>query len=101
MGGRKPPLYNYNVRLYYCDHYEIQLPPGHKFPAHKYRLLRNLLEADVGFEFKAAPFADPDTISLAHDPHYVRGVMDGTVDRQIMRRIGFPWSPELVRRTLA
>ena len=28
------------LRLYYCDHHEIPLPPGHKFPMRKYRLLR-------------------------------------------------------------
>src|SRR5262249_22230199 len=27
--------------------------------------------------------------------------LDGTIDSGIMRRIGFPWSPELTRRTLA
>ena len=89
------------MKLYYCDNHEIPLPPGHKFPAHKYRLLRELLAADGNFVFEAAPFADPETIALAHDPHYVHSFIDGTVDRQIMRRIGFPWSPELVRRTLA
>lgn len=89
------------MKLYYCDDHPIPLPPGHKFPGQKYRLLRNLLSADSNFAFEAAPFADPETIALAHDPQYVHSFMDGTVDRQIMRRIGFPWSPELVRRTLA
>jgi len=89
------------VKLYYCDDHPIPLPAGHKFPAHKYRMLRDLLAADGNFAFEAAPFADPETIALAHDPHYVHSFMDGTVDRRIMRRIGFPWSPELVRRTLA
>jgi acetoin utilization deacetylase AcuC-like enzyme len=36
-----------------------------------------------------------------HDPGYVNSFLDGTVDPRILRRIGFPWSPELVRRTLA
>jgi acetoin utilization deacetylase AcuC-like enzyme len=31
----------------------------------------------------------------------VRRVIDGTVDPRIMRRIGFPWSEQLVARTLA
>jgi len=89
------------VKLYYCDDHVIPLPPGHKFPAQKYRLLRELLAAEGNFEFEAAPLADPETIALAHDPQYVRSFLDGTIERQIMRRIGFPWSPELVRRTLA
>jgi acetoin utilization deacetylase AcuC-like enzyme len=88
-------------RLYYCDHHTIPLPPGHKFPSEKYALLRALLAADGRFTLEPARFAEPATIELAHDPGYVRAILDGTVDARIMRRIGFPWSKELVRRTLA
>jgi acetoin utilization deacetylase AcuC-like enzyme len=88
-------------RLFYCDHHVIPLPPGHKFPTQKYALLRDLLAHDGRFELLAAPFADPADLELAHDAGYVRRVLDGTVDPRIMRRIGFPWSEELVRRTLA
>jgi acetoin utilization deacetylase AcuC-like enzyme len=59
------------------------------------------LEADGSYVLEPAPLADPAVIGLAHDGGYVRGVLDGTVDGRIMRRIGFPWSPGLVRRTLA
>jgi acetoin utilization deacetylase AcuC-like enzyme len=45
--------------------------------------------------------ADPSLIELAHDPEYVRGFLNGTLDPRIMRRIGFPWSEALVSRTLA
>ena len=36
-----------------------------------------------------------------HGLDYVDDFMNGTLDRQAIRRIGFPWSPELVTRTLA
>jgi len=88
-------------RLYYCDHYAIPLPAGHKFPIGKYRLLRELLEADGRFVLEPAIFAARETIELAHDPAYVASVLSGTIDPRAMRRIGFPWSPDLVRRTLA
>jgi acetoin utilization deacetylase AcuC-like enzyme len=86
-------------RLYYCDHYAFPLPPRHRFPAEKYRLLRERL-ADR-FELIPAPFAAPAVIALAHDPEYVEAILSGTVEPAAMRRIGFPWSPDLVRRTLA
>jgi len=89
------------VKLYYCDHHSFPLPAGHKFPAPKYRLLREALARNGGFEFDPAPMADPAVIGRAHDPDYVRRFPDGSVEAAIMRRIGFPWSPELVRRTLA
>src|SRR5580692_7607881 len=88
-------------RLYYCDHHPIPLPPGHKFPIEKYALLRGLLEADGFYNLEAAPLAGRETIELAHDPAYVRGFLDGSLDPRVVRRIGFPWSEQLVRRTLA
>src|SRR6266851_3180968 len=88
-------------RLFYCDHYAISLPAGHKFPTEKYRLLRELLMLDGFYTFAAAPFADPKTIALAHDPEYVESFLHGGLDPRVMRRIGFPWSESLVCRTLA
>jgi acetoin utilization deacetylase AcuC-like enzyme len=89
------------MRLFYCDHHEIPLPPGHKFPMRKYALLRGLLEADRRFSLEPAPAADPNVIRLAHDPEYVSAFLSGTLPAAAMRRIGFPWSEGLVRRTLA
>ena len=74
---------------------------GHKFPAQKYALLRAALEATRLYRLEPAPPADEATIALAHDAVYVRQFLDGTIDAPRMRRIGFPWSPQLVRRTLA
>lgn len=89
------------MTLFYTDHYEFPLPAGHKFPLPKYRLLRQALERKGGFRFTAAPLADSDTVSLAHDAAYVAAFIAGSVPAPVMRRIGLPWSPELVRRTLA
>jgi acetoin utilization deacetylase AcuC-like enzyme len=89
------------VKLFYCDHHPIPLPAGHKFPIEKYRLLREALAAWGEFELEPAQLAGPAVIELAHDPAYVRAFLDGTIDPRIMRRIGFPWSRELVTRTLA
>jgi acetoin utilization deacetylase AcuC-like enzyme len=89
------------IRLYYCDHYEIPLPAGHKFPMAKYSMVRGRLARDGRLELIEAPLADPAGISLAHDPDYVRAILEGSVDTRMMRRIGFPWSRELVQRTLA
>jgi|SRR5579884_1076019 len=88
-------------RLYFCDHHTIPLPAGHKFPTEKYALIRELLSADDQFEFEAAPAAELERIECAHERDYVRRVIDGAVPAAAMRRIGFPWSEGLVRRTLA
>jgi acetoin utilization deacetylase AcuC-like enzyme len=89
------------VRLFYCDQFEIPLPKGHKFPLRKYRLLRELLASDGFFSLEPASPADAAILCLAHDPAYVNSFIAGTIDPKAMRRIGFPWSEGLVRRTLA
>lgn len=88
-------------RLFYTDQYAIDLPPEHRFPMPKYRMIRDLLAADGWFDFVAAPLASADTVELAHDPAYVARFLKGAVSPQDMRRIGFPWSEQLVRRTMA
>lgn len=88
-------------RLFYCDHYAFPLPAGHRFPVEKYGKLRALLAADGFYKLEPAPFAAVRSIGLAHDAAYVSGFLEGTLDTHAMRRIGFPWSEGLVRRTLA
>jgi acetoin utilization deacetylase AcuC-like enzyme len=88
-------------RLFYTDHYVLPLPPGHRFPIEKYRLLRELLESDGNFKLEPAPLADLATIEQAHDHEYVRAFIEGRLSDAAMRRIGFPWSEGLVKRTLA
>lgn len=89
------------MRLYYCDHHEIPLPPGHKFPMRKYALLRALLAADGRFDLQPSQPVDAAALRLAHDADYVDQFLAGTLPAPAMRRIGFPWSEGLVRRTLA
>ena len=86
-------------RLFYTDHHVLPLPPGHRFPIEKYRLLREQLEGE--FILEAAPLADRQVVELVHDKAYVDGFMAGTLGEPAMRRIGFPWSGGLVQRTLA
>ncbi|MGZ4789815.1 MAG: histone deacetylase family protein [Terriglobales bacterium] len=87
--------------LFYTDHYVIELPPEHRFPIRKYRLTRELL-AELGYlRFEPAPLADREVVELAHDPEYVEAFLAGSLPAQAMRRIGFPWSEGLVKRTMA
>src|SRR5271165_7057027 len=81
-------------RLFYTDHLSLPLPPLHKFPMAKYRLVREMLMAD-------GRFAVVRVIELAHEREYVRAFLAGELDAAAMRKIGFPWSEGLVQRTLA
>ncbi len=89
------------AKVFYCDHHEIPLPDGHKFPMRKYRLLRDRLSATGLFDLQPAPLASLDQVTRVHDAAYAQAFVDGTLDPQMMRRIGFPWSLGLVQRTLS
>ena len=49
-------------RLFYTDHCVLPLPPEHKFPIEKYRMLRELLAKDGFFTLEEAPLAHMATI---------------------------------------
>ncbi len=92
------------MTVYYTDTFVLPLPPGHRFPIDKYRLLRNeLLAREIvpPNKLREARPADARQISLVHDPAYVQAIMDGSLERQKQRRIGLPWSHGFVQRTLA
>jgi acetoin utilization deacetylase AcuC-like enzyme len=89
------------LEIYFCDHYDFPLPPGHKFPLQKYRMAREALQNDSRFLLSPASLATREDLLRVHDHNYVDGFLDGSIDPMLMRRVGFPWSPELVRRTLA
>ena len=72
----------------------------------KYARLREALIARglvaAGDLVRSAPGADiVAAIRRVHDGAYVDGFLAGTLDARAQRRIGFPWSEALVRRTLA
>jgi acetoin utilization deacetylase AcuC-like enzyme len=88
-------------KLFYADHCPIPLPPKHKFPIDKYRILREMLSADGHFQLLPAPFAERSDVELIHDTEYVDAFLTGQLSDAAMRKIGFPWSEMLVKRTMA
>ncbi len=87
------------LACYYADHFVLPLPDGHRFPMAKYRLLRERVASDAQFELHEAPAATDQQLLRCHTPDYLRRVTGGQLDRQEIRRLGFPWSPQLVERS--
>ena len=90
------------MRAFYSDHFVLPLPEGHKFPMAKYSKLRERILAEgivAPGDLEEAPAASWEDLELVHEPRYVDAVRTGTVDRDIQRRIGFPWSPQMVERS--
>lgn len=93
---RWPPL------LYHPCYSELPLPPQHRYPIGKYRALyQALLQAGVPAScFTAAAPATEQQLALVHQPSYIDALKHGSIDAKAMRRIGFPWSPQLYQRSL-
>ncbi len=83
--------------------YTFPLPPGHRFPIEKYdRLRQRVLDEGIVHE---RTLHDPARVPLehllrVHTSDYVEGFVGGTLAAADVRRIGFPWSTELVERSL-
>ncbi|MBT1452460.1 histone deacetylase [Glaciecola sp. XM2] len=81
---------------------QLSLPVRHRFPIEKYQGIKDrLLSLGVG----EAQFSEPsplNTLQLksVYDPEYIEQLTTGTLDPKAMRRIGFPWSQQLIERTL-
>ena len=91
------------MQVFYSDPFTFPLPPEHRFPLAKYRLLRERIErwpASSGVELLLAPRATRDELLLVHTADYLDGFAAGSLGREAMQRLGFPWSPELVERSL-
>jgi acetoin utilization deacetylase AcuC-like enzyme len=86
------------------DHYELRLPPGHPFPAEKYRLLRERL-LDTGVldprHVHASEPAPDAWLERVHGRPYVERVARGGLGRDEQLRLGLPWSEALITRARA
>ncbi len=90
------------VKAFYSDRFVLPLPEGHKFPMAKYSGLRErILEERIlqPADLHEAPAADLEDLLLVHHADYVAAVVAGTLPREAQRRIGFPWSPQMVERS--
>jgi acetoin utilization deacetylase AcuC-like enzyme len=89
------------VKIFAYDHVTFPLPEGHRFPVEKYSLLRQrIVAADglAGVELCQPTPAPVAHLLRAHTADYVDRVLNGRLSPAEIRRIGLPWSPELVER---
>jgi acetoin utilization deacetylase AcuC-like enzyme len=87
------------MRLLYSSHLvSLNLPINHRFPIHKYRIIYEQLRADCAPWLVPAVVAHDDELALIHGDEYIHAVASGGLSKQAVRRLGFPWSPELNQR---
>ncbi len=82
--------------------YVTPLPPGHRFPMNKFQRIHDILIRDriiAPGQIHPPNVAEAPLICNAHTRAYTQSYLHGSIDAKAMRRIGLPWSRELVTRT--
>jgi acetoin utilization deacetylase AcuC-like enzyme len=90
------------VKIYHSDRFTFPLPEGHRFPMPKYSLLHQRVIASgliPPIELIEGEPASDEQLLRAHTPEYLHKVTHGLLSEKEVRRIGLPWSPQLVERS--
>ena len=89
------------MKIYYTDTFKIPLPAKHTFPKNKYPLLRKRISEKLDGEMVEMSIPHPATdeqILRVHDAAYFRRFVNGELTAKEIRRVGLPWSPQIVQR---
>jgi acetoin utilization deacetylase AcuC-like enzyme len=90
------------MKVFYSDHFLVPLPQNHRFPMPKYaRLRQRVLESGLiaSQDWQPSEAASDEQLMRVHEPEYLEKLVRGSLSDKEMRRIGFPWSAELVERS--
>tara|TARA_B100001989_G_scaffold156550_1_gene112017 strand:- start:39 stop:938 length:900 start_codon:yes stop_codon:yes gene_type:complete len=83
--------------------YKLELPSGHRFPMEKYPLLKEQLLYEGTFSrenFFTPEKLDIKIIEKVHKKSYVEKLLNLCLDKNEIRRIGFPLNEELINREI-
>ena len=90
------------MRVSYTPSYFVELPSEHPFPMGKFPAFKEILEREglIAAEDVVAPQeAAWDDLRLVHTSHYLEQLRTGSLSPAAERRMGLPWSQDLVRRS--
>ncbi|ASM49502.1 hypothetical protein PESP_a1378 [Pseudoalteromonas espejiana DSM 9414] len=91
------------MQLFYHPLYSaLTLPERHRFPIQKYQLLKAEIEG-LGLtanHFTSPIKATPAQLSLCHTQAYINDFLNGSLSNKAIKKMGFPYSNQLVERTL-
>ncbi|PLX18570.1 MAG: histone deacetylase [Salinivirgaceae bacterium] len=89
------------IEVFCNDHYHLELPPNHRFPMEKYRLIQEQLIFEGSFtseQFVSPEAATFEQINRVHNAEYIEKLEKGLLTKHEIRRSGFPYSKDLVIR---
>lgn len=91
------------MRAFTSARYTVSLG-NHSYPIEKYQLVSERLIAEG--VLRDEELIEPEAVSVTdvlrvHTPEYVQALINGTLERKALLRLGLPWSEDLVRRAFA
>jgi hypothetical protein len=92
--------------IFYSEAYTVSLPTGHRFPMERYVRTNEVLRAALAqlprlpVVLLEPPPATEADVALAHTPEFVAAYCHNTLSEAAHKKIGFPWSPDFVHRTM-
>lgn len=91
------------IFIAYHPCYELKLPKGHRFPMDKYPLIRKQLTYEGIFSnenFFSPNKLDLKIIQKVHDKNYIQKLLNLSLSKSEIRKIGFPFNNELIKREI-
>lgn len=91
------------MQLYYHPLYsDLILPERHRFPIQKYQLLKTEIESlgVLASAFQEPKKATASQLALCHNQRYIYDFLNSGLSDKAIKKIGFPYSQQLVERTL-
>lgn len=89
-----------SLQIFYHPIYSsLTLPERHRFPLAKYQGLHEQLQAQ-NYPLVETLAATRKQLCRIHDTNYVAAALSGQLTERAICKIGFPWSPMLMARTL-
>jgi acetoin utilization deacetylase AcuC-like enzyme len=87
------------VRAFAHDAATYPLPPGHRFPLGKYRLVRESVERLSSVQVEPARQATRAELARTHTADWLDRVAEGRLTRREELALGLPWSDRLAERS--
>lgn len=88
------------MHIFTSEEFSVSLPPKHRFPMQKYRILSSMVDKNFHgrVNLESAELANCSDLELGHSKEYVDKILTGTLTKQEIQKVGFPWSHNLVSR---
>lgn len=92
---------NPHLPLVYHPNYSFSFDPNHRFVMSKFAYLYEYVQSLglISDNLTQPVLGTPEPLELVHCENYINDLWHNRLDEKAMRRIGLPWSKELMART--